>query len=409
MTAVEQVASLKIHIADVFAGELVLKANDTTEFRLSESYREAARRPVLGQIFEEDLKRVHSSRMRLPPFFSNLLPEGRLRELVAERLNASVDREYFLLSHLGEDLPGAVRATPTGELERLLRYERSSGVESDATAPLKFSLAGVQLKLSMIRSGRGMTLPAGGRGGDWIVKLPGTTFQGVPENEFSIMSWARRVGLQVPETLLVQVAELEGLPEGLGDQGERMAYAVRRFDRPGDGRRIHVEDFAQVRNVYPHAKYRSTNYETIAKILLRVAGREAFEELVRRLAFLVVTANADAHVKNWALMYPDGLSATLSPAYDLVATIEFIERDELALNLGRTKAFEEVSYTRFATFAERVGADPASVVPVVSGVVERSLDMWSEVKRDLPVSPLLVQRLEQHWRRLPLVTTPPRR
>ena len=45
-----------------------------------------------------------------------------------------------------------------------------------------FSLAGVQLKFSAVQAARGgLTIPARGVGGSWIVKLPSREFPGVPE------------------------------------------------------------------------------------------------------------------------------------------------------------------------------------------------------------------------------------
>ena len=44
----------------------------------------------------------------MPPFFSNLLPEGHLRDYLAERAGVNPKREFFLLWVLGRDLPGAL-------------------------------------------------------------------------------------------------------------------------------------------------------------------------------------------------------------------------------------------------------------------------------------------------------------
>ncbi len=395
---------LAIYLGDELIGDLVLLGDDVTEFRLHGTYRDLPLRPILGQVFEDDLTAVHRARMRLPAFFSNLLPEGRLRELVAARLDVAPEREFFLLARLGEDLPGNVRAvvqsTPPED-----HAAPNLGEPQVATTPFKFSLAGVQPKLSMVREGRGMTLPVSGRGGDWIVKLPGSRFRGVPENEFATMSWAARVGIDVPPVELIPMTEVRGLPPGLESE-DGMALAIRRFDRPSPGQRVHIEDFAQVRNVYPdfRAKYGSTNYETIGKTILHIAGAASFEEFIRRLAFIVVSANADAHIKNWSLIYPDGVTARLSPAYDLVSTIEFIDPDELALNLAKTKAWDKVSLELFAYFAQRVGADPGAVTELVRQAVRRALDEWEAIRRAYPVSRLLAERLQAHWSRVPLVS-----
>lgn len=405
MTAPQAVRrALAIHIGNQYAGDLVLQPNDVTEFRLTDSYRDSLNRPILGQVFEDDLAHVHRARMRLPPFFSNLLPEGQLRALVANQIDMAPEREFFLLARLGEDLPGAVRALPATDLSDVPTTPAPSPEGREQSEKLKFSLAGVQLKLSMLREGRGMTLPASGQGGDWIVKLPGAAYTGVPENEYATMNWARLVGIEVPETALIPVADLRGLPDKLATENG-LAFAVRRFDRPAPDSRIHIEDFAQVRDLYPdyRHKYLSTNYETIGKTILKIAGSESFDEFIRRLTFAVVSANADAHIKNWSFIYRDPRKAALSPAYDLVATIEFIENDALALNLAKTKAWDQISMDRFVVFAERVGADPAAVVAIVRDTVQRATDLWKEVKADFPVSPLLAERLELHWKRSPLI------
>lgn len=394
-------ARLTIYLGAVPVGELSLLPSDITEFEFFDEYRTMPRRPVLGQAFEDDLFERHRSRMALPPFFSNLLPEGALRDLIARRLDVSPAREFFLLARLGEDLPGAVRAVVNATLPE--QPPDSAEVEAASAGPLKFSLAGVQLKLSMLREGRGLTLPTTGQGGDWIVKLPGSKHRGVPENEFVTMQWARRVGLDVADAELVRVEELRGLPEGLGAVGE-LALAVRRFDRPAPGVRIHIEDFAQVLHKYPQEKYGSTNYETLGRVILRTAGERAFDEFVQRLAFVIVSANGDAHIKNWSLIYRNPFRAELSPAYDLVSTVEFLHPDTLALNIDRTKEWSRLSLAHFAAFANRVGVDAARVKQLVRGVVQRALEAWPTVRNEGPATAVLSARLEEHWGRVPLIT-----
>jgi serine/threonine-protein kinase HipA len=114
--------------------------------------------------FLDNPDQVHSSRQRTPPGFSNLLPEGPLRELIARQAGVSVYREFFLLQHLGEDLPGAVRIVAAEA------FPETSGATLPATDKhpraddWHFSLAGVQLKFSARREGRGMTIPVSGIG-----------------------------------------------------------------------------------------------------------------------------------------------------------------------------------------------------------------------------------------------------
>lgn len=394
---------LDVRLGGVHAGTLTLLADEVSEFTLSEEYRQRYPRPILGQFFEDDLTRRHSSRMRLPPFFSNLLPEGALRELIAEREGIHKQREFFLIARLGEDLPGAVSVTPAVALE----WDEPGAVETTAPPaepqePLRFSLAGVQLKFSMLRKDRGMTLPMGGKGGDWIVKLPDNRYDHVPENEFSMMTWARAAGIQVPEFRLERVADLEGLPSGIVLR-EDVAYAVRRFDRPKPGRRVHMEDMAQVLGLYSDEKYKKYNYETIAKTLLGVTGTEGLREFLRRLVFIIAIGNGDAHHKNWSLLYPDGIHAELSPAYDLVSTIQYIPGDAIALNLARSKKFGDVTRASFERLARKLDLNEGDVLPIVESAVEATLQSWSSLRKNLPLPEAFKLRIDQHLKTVPLL------
>lgn len=262
---------LIIKLGDLAVGDLHRRSGDSWEFAFREGYINLPSRPILGQAFEDDLQRVHRSTLLLPPFFSNLLPEGPLRELLARQAKVNEQREALLLDALGGDLPGAVVATQGDGGDATVEDEVSA---SPPTAPdreqrLKFSLAGVQLKLSVLQRGDRLTLPATGQGGDWIVKLPDSRFPGVPANEISMLQWARRAGIEVPDHRMVRITEIDGLPGEMAF-AESEALAIRRFDREA-GRRIHQEDFAQVLSLYPHEKYERFNFETIGNI---VAGDE---------------------------------------------------------------------------------------------------------------------------------------
>ena len=100
---------------------------------------------------------------------------------------------------LGKDFPGAVRIKPAGSLSDTIVDEEEAAA-TDGRQCLRFSLAGVQLKLSAIlESTGGLTIPAGGRGGHWILKLPSNSYAH-PEAEFSMLALAQRTGILVPET-----------------------------------------------------------------------------------------------------------------------------------------------------------------------------------------------------------------
>lgn len=399
---------LEVLISKTPAGVLRRSRYDAVEFTLLESYKATDLKPLLGQRFLDDPDRSWHVRSRVPEWFSNLLPEGALRELVAKQASVSPQREFFLLRHLGQDLPGAVQIlSPQAELAFALDELPSSSRTSLAdTSEWHFSLAGVQLKFSARENARGLTIPISGTGGNWIVKLPDSRLNGVPENEYATMRWATESGIDVPSTRLVPVSDIEGLPRNLHQGSAQMAYAIQRFDRgPGDAR-IHIEDFAQVLNLYPEAKYGKYNYETVANVIAALDGKRGLEAFVRQFIFIVASGNGDAHLKNWSLIYPDGNAARLAPAYDLVSTIHYMPDDQLALTFARSKQWKDVSMDGFARLARKIGWPEREVMEMTKSSLEAVLGAWSRSKADFGYSSDQIRRIEAHMRTIPLLQGP---
>jgi serine/threonine-protein kinase HipA len=322
---------------------------------------------------------VHAVNPRLPPFFSNLLPEGHLRTYLAQRAGVKPEREFFLLTALGADLPGALTAMPleTDEhaADRADHDQHHDDNRRNDTA-LRFSLASVQLKFSAItEASGGLTVPADGMGGSWIIKLPSARFPAVPENEFVMLELARAVGITVPLIRLIDVREIRGLPDDAG-RVEGKALAVQRFDRGPGGQRVHMEDFAQVFGLFPDDKYARRSYANIAAVLWAETGEAGTYEFVRRIAFSVLIGNADMHLKNWSLLYPDGRAPVLSPAYDYVATLPYIPGGRLALNFGGSRTLSEISSDQIRRFADTARLPASPVSQLVTETVERTAEAW---------------------------------
>jgi serine/threonine-protein kinase HipA len=239
-----------------------------------------------------------------------------------------------------------------------------------------------------------LTLPAFGVGGDWIVKLPDQTYPDVPRNEFTIMSLAASAGITVPPVRLVHRDELDGLPPDVWASREEWAYAIRRFDRDSHRDLVHIEDLAQVRDIYPEDKYLG-NYETVAALAYRDHDLDGLREFARRLAFTILIANGDAHLKNWSLIYTDPRVPSLAPAYDMVSTAYYLgERETLGLKFGGTRHFDKVNVTTFARLQRRLRVPRAELAACVAETVERVSLHWPEHRDQLAVNPELAASIE---------------
>jgi serine/threonine-protein kinase HipA len=378
---------------------------DRTIFAFNEDYVADENRPTLSLSFKDDLGGLITdfkpTQRVIPPFFSNLLPEGQLRRYLADRAGVNQQREFFLLWMLGRDLPGALEIHP---LEGGAIPPAQDEAEVGRPNALRFSLAGIQLKFSALANGHkggGLTIPAQGVGGSWIVKLPSQQFSGVPENEFSMMTLARMMGMDVPEIQLLDLEAIQGLPEGIGEL-KGPALAVSRFDRTPEGP-VHIEDFAQIFGVFPDDKYKAASYRNIATVIGIEAGDAAVSEFIRRLVFSTLIGNGDMHLKNWSLIYPDKRNAALSPAYDLLSTIPYIAGENTAaLNYSRTKKMAELSADELKHLAAKSHLPEKLVLDAARETVQTFRDIWPAEKANLPLAASVIEAVEAHAPKVPL-------
>jgi serine/threonine-protein kinase HipA len=403
---------LEIWLHQTRVGTITNLPGDRNVFIFAEEYLQDRERPVLSLgLYDAHgglIERAQQVQTKLPPFFSNLLPEGKLREYLARRGGVKEVREFFLLWLLGADLPGAIWAQ---DLEGNPLPPSTDDAEVAATRawaaghrqpPLRFSLAGIQLKFSAVGTARQLAIPAEGRGGSWIVKLPSSHYPLLPENEYSVMMLARAIGLNVAETGLIPVEEIAGLPPEFAEVASN-ALCVRRFDRSPEGGKIHIEDFNQLYRQFPAARYKNFSYGNMAADLWRIGGEQDLRELVARLVFNAAIGNHDMHLKNWSLIYADGRTPHLSPAYDLVSTISYLDDRKMALSLGREKDTRYLDTDLLERFSARALLPGRLVVETALDTAERVVKKWSEMNADLPLTASMRRKIQEQFMYVPLI------
>ncbi|SKB26634.1 type II toxin-antitoxin system HipA family toxin [Sphingopyxis flava] len=397
-------AVLDILLHGTRIGTIARLDGDRSIFSFDAAYAADPARATLSLAYRDThgalIDQPRAYQTRIEPFFSNLLPEGTLRDYLARRAGVKSPREYRLLAELGADLPGAVTAEPVGGWEAPEEADEE-GTKAQAKHALRFSLAGVQLKFSAVKNqgrGGGITIPVTGTGGDWIVKLPSSRFPDVPENEYAAMLLARRLGIEVPDVDLVPIDSIAGLPQGIRRYGAR-AFAIRRFDRSREGP-VHIEDFAQVFGVYADDKYENASYRSILSVLAIESDEESAVEFIRRLTYSVLIGNGDMQLKNWSLIYPDRRRPILAPAYDLLSTLPYTADEEAALKFHRSRAWESFTFGELEAIAGKARLPAALIVRTAKETAEHFDDIWREEKDQLLFTPDVIEAIEQHRGRL---------
>jgi serine/threonine-protein kinase HipA len=127
----------------------------------------------------------------------------------------------------------------------------------------------------------------------------------VMKAEAAAMGLARRVGLDVAKTELVQVAG-------------RDVLLVERFDRgPGGTRRAFVSALTIAMESEMNARY--ATYTGLADALRERSAtrRETLKELFSRIVFNILVSNTDDHARNHAAFVDGEGELELTPAYDI--------------------------------------------------------------------------------------------
>ncbi len=254
--------------------------------------------------------------------------------------------------------------------------------------------------LAVQQANGGLTIPATGQGGSWIVKLPSSRFEAVPENEYSMMELARMLGMDVPETQLLPINRIANIPNGIGKFGDS-AFVIKRFDR-ADGQTVHIEDFAQVFGVYPQDKYKKASMRNIAQVIGIEGQDEDIAEFTRRLVFNTLIGNADMHLKNWSVIYKDRRTASIAPAYDFVSTIPYIPDNSASLKVSRSKKFSDFTLDELSHLAAKAMLPEKLVLDTAKQTVAGFHEVWAKEKAHLPLTKSMIKAIEEHLRSIPL-------
>ncbi|HEY5475467.1 MAG TPA: HipA domain-containing protein [Tepidiformaceae bacterium] len=283
-------------------------------------------------------------------FLDGLLPEAESRATIAASFDLVAKDTFGLIRVLGRDCAGALmvvpddgttpdqpttfRATPLSETELgdLIRGLPARPLAVGRDTRVRLSLAGVQDKLALTRMPDGRWgLPVDGAPSTHIVKPQHAVYPNTVENEAFCMRVAKHAGLPAAE---VEVISVEG----------RNLLAVKRYDR-----------------------------------VVAPADPDSPDALFKATTLNVLLGNADAHGKNFSLLYGEDGSLQLAPLYDLVSTLSYSERnpaydaldDRLAMYVDTVQHLPRVTSPRLVAEAEGWGMPKARAAALIADLLDR--------------------------------------
>lgn len=360
---------------------------------------------------------MYRERGELPPFFAGLLPEGSLRRRLAATRKSERDMDDFgILAAAGEDLPGAVTVLPAN-LDNLTAAARAYGVTGGAdnleigvpeqAAEGAASLSGVQdkLALSHARDGKRYRMPVKGTLSDLIAKLPLAGDDTQVINEYACMTLAGLAGVEVAQCRPAPMSTMVDHPELIAALGAETRFlAVDRFDR-SSGAAVHMEDICQLLTLMPGQKYSGTKeFVKLIQVLDRFGTRgiNDVRQFFVRQAVNTLIGNSDAHLKNFSVLYDEGIRPRLSPAYDIVCVAALPGFRGFGNNVAIDKLQRQETLHTYADVARQAGISQRIAKSAVIQTVSRAKDLWPTALREMDVPHAVRYEIEDRLRTLPL-------
>ena len=233
-----------------------------------------------------------------------------------------------------------------------------------------------------------------------IVKAASAAYPGLAANEFLCLKAASAAGILTPGF-------------DLSDDGQMLL--VDRFDIDANGERIGFEDVAslmglRVRDTLSDRKYHGS-YERIADVLkmLRLPDSD-LHRFFEQVAFTVMVANGDGHLKNFGVLYSNANDVRLAPMFDVVTTRIYryarlqggadLEDQTLALKLfagkGQTRTYPTTDeLLRFGREVCRVTV-PQSVI---ARIAQAMSDTLVQARQDARIPPTTLSDMATLWDR----------
>lgn len=317
-------------------------------------------------------------------FFSNLLPEGNLREQIVKYYGIK-EQIFPLLQKIGGECSGAIsfyedkiKDCENNELKKIEFDEFIEIMNNLKQIPLgaslnnRLSLAGVQEKF-------GLYIPYENIDQDcfclknfefyrtnktifsnFIVKQNIESIDNMVYNEFFCMLLAKELNFLVPNVFILE------------NEGKQYLF-VERFDRKIDTKmqRIQQEDFNQLLLNFPEKKYEEDGGCSIKQcvdILNKYSNTDdSKERFLKMIIFNFFIGNCDAHGKNFSLLHNVLLKGkksnkffgnfdindckgicSLSPVYDLLSTEIYDSFDKkLAMKIGGEYNIKNITLAHF--------------------------------------------------------------
>lgn len=396
------IRSLDVYLHNIQAGILTQELTGQISFTYNKKYIEKSGAKPLS--YSLPLRKEKFDFKECRGYFSGILPEGEIRNIIARNLGISSGNDFSLLEQIGGECAGALTFVPSGQSLNFSQFQYKQLSSTELYSLLKelpkrpllageqgvrLSLAGAQNKLAVRVEGNKISIPLGSTPSTHILKPANNFFNGIVINETLCMKLAAIIGLSTSQVEFRRADDIEYL-------------LVKRFDRssidniPNQFMRMHQEDFCQALGIVSDKKYQKEGGPSLKdcfQLLREVTNIPLFnlQQFLDYVIYNYLISNCDAHGKNYSLLYDSNVNGEtiigLAPLYDLVCTEYYPELDKnLAMAIGDKYASSSIKASHFEKLALDAGLSKLFVIKRVKELGNLILENIHKVLMDHPVS-----------------------
>jgi serine/threonine-protein kinase HipA len=208
----------------------------------------------------------------------------------------------------------------------------------------------------------------------WLIK-----FDGVDDEQFGASNGYGRVEMAYHKMAID--CGIEMMECKLFEENNRAHFMTRRFDRPTENTKLHVQTFCAMQH-YDFNDVGLYSYEQLFETMRTLnLPYPQHEQLYRRMLLNVMGRNCDDHTKNFAFVMNEEGSWKLSPAYDVCHAYRpaspWVSKQSLSVNGKR----ENISKDDLLAVAKLLSIKKAAkIITQVSEVVNKWEDYADEQK-----------------------------
>lgn len=285
---------------------------------------------------------TYNRKYKLHPIFEMNMPEGYLFEIFKKYLSKEygyID-DFLIFSHLCVNIESRLSFKSWIAKNEFISFDIDEILHNDTpdtfskiltTFLTKNAISGVQPKSFALLSDKESLSTK-----EYIIKTWGDEYSELALNEYFCLKAVERAGVTIPNIQLSKNHKFLLV--------ERFNYDIKADEFLG------FEEILVLLGKNRDEKY-SGSYEQVAKVVYSVTTDKAdsMNALYKTIVMNYLLKNGDAHLKNFGILYDKELkNIYFAPAYDIVNTVVYFNKDRPALSMfGKKLWFGKKELVKF--------------------------------------------------------------